>query len=305
MNHDEIVRQILNTWRVHTKSIFISSGEYRLPVSIYKVLITLFLGSTIVYIQPAMLAQQVSGSELTVFAAASLNEAFRAVAEEYKSTNPGQKITFNFAGSQQLAQQLAQGAPVEVFASANMKQMTEAVQSGRIDSVSIKVFVHNRLIIVFPKENTAEIHSLHDLSKPRLKIILADNAVPAGQYAIEFLERCNRSAAFDSLFKQKVLGNVVSYEENVKAVLSKVVLDEADAGIVYTSDVGKNAAEHVGTIEIPDDVNVIATYPIAVVRDGKSPEQAEKFVRYILSDEGQTILARFGFIPIAGKTSKK
>ncbi|MGA7162011.1 MAG: molybdate ABC transporter substrate-binding protein [Bacteroidota bacterium] len=242
--------------------------------------------------------QQMKEKEVTVFAAASLNEAFGAMAGEYESANPGEKITFNFAGSQQLVQQIAEGAPVDVFASANMKQMLEAVKSGRIDSASIKIFAHNRLVVVFPKENRARIHSLTDLGKPHLKIVLADKAVPAGQYAIEFLERCSRSSAFDSSFKQKVLGNVVSYEENVKAVLTKVLLGEADAGIVYTSDVSKNAGEQAGTLEIPEGLNVIATYPIAAVRDARMDEQAGRFVQYVLSREGQKVLERFGFIPI-------
>jgi molybdate transport system substrate-binding protein len=248
--------------------------------------------------QHGAFAQQVKEREVTVFAAASLNEAFSAMGHEFEHTNPDTKITFNFAGSQQLVQQIAEEAPVDVFASANMKQMNEAVKSGRIDSASIKIFAYNRLVVVCPKENSAGIRSLHDLSNPHLKIVLADKAVPVGQYGLEFLEKCNRSAAFDSSFEQSVLSNVVSYEENVKAVLSKVSLGEADAGIVYTSDISKSAGEHVRTLEIPQALNVIATYPIAVARYTPLHEQAEKFVRYILSDEGQNILGRFGFIPV-------
>ena len=263
-----------------------------------KILVACLLVWLAVAFQQKAFAQQTKEKELTVFAAASLNEAFKAIADAYESTNPSEKIAFNFAGSQQLVQQIAEGSPVDVFASANIKQMNEAVKSGRIDSASIRVFVRNRLVVVFPKENSAGIHSLRELSKSHLKIVLADKAVPVGQYALEFLEKCNRSAAFDSSFKQKVLDNVVSYEENVKVVLSKVMLDEADAGIVYTSDISKSTEQGVDAIEIPEGLNVIATYPIAVVRDAPSREQAEKFVQYILSDEGQRILARFGFIPV-------
>ncbi len=263
-----------------------------------KILFIFFIVFLVVSFKQDVVAQQAKEKELTVFAAASLNEAFGAMAEVYESANPGLKITFNFAGSQQLVQQIVQGASVDVFASANMKQMLEAVKSGRIDSASIKVFVHNRLVVVFPKENSAGIHSLRDLDRPHLKIVLADKAVPVGQYALEFLEKCNRRTAFDSLFKQNVLNNVVSYEENVKAVLSKIILGEADAGIVYTSDISKNAQERIDTIEIPEALNVIATYPIAALRDSRSHEQTEKFVQYILSAEGQNILGRFGFIPV-------
>jgi molybdate transport system substrate-binding protein len=274
--------------------LFIEKGK-RLT---HKILFNCFVLWLAVSFQNSAAAQQARTSELTVFAAASLNEAFSAMAQGFEHTNPGTKITFNFAGSQQLVQQIAEGAPVDIFASANMKQMNEAVKSGRIDSASITVFVHNRLVVVCPKENSAGIRSLGDLNAPHLKIVLADKAVPVGQYALEFLEKCNRSAGYDSSFKQSVLSNVVSYEENVKAVLSKIVLGEADAGIVYTSDISKNVSERAGTIEIPDNLNVIAEYPIAIARDSPSREQAEKFVQYILSDEGQHILTRFGFIPV-------
>lgn len=243
-------------------------------------------------------AAQQTTNELSVFAAASLSEAFRAMAAEYESTHQGEKITFNFAGSQQLVQQIAEGAPVDIFASANMKQMNEAIKSGRIDSASVRVFAHNRLVVACPKKNSAGIRSLHDLSAPDLKIVLADKAVPAGQYALEFLEKCDRNAAFDSSFKQRVMNNVVSYEENVEAVLSKIILGEADAGIVYASDISNNAGQRVDAIEIPEALNVAATYPIAVVRHAPSREQAVTFVQYILSGEGQRTLARFGFIPV-------
>jgi molybdate transport system substrate-binding protein len=274
--------------------LFIRKGDFLSQ----KILLNCFIVWLAVFIQHGAVAQQAKTKELTVFAAASLNEAFSAIAAEYQLTNPATKITFNFAGSQQLVQQIAEGAPVDILVSANLRQMNEAVKSGRIDGASVKIFAHNRLVVVCPKENRAGIRSLHDLSKPHLKIVLADKAVPVGQYALDVLEKCSRSAAFDSSFKQNVLSNVVSYEENVKAVLSKIVLDEADAGIVYTSDISKSTEQRVDAIEIPEALNVTATYPIAVVRDAPSRELADKFVQYILSDEGQRTLARFGFIPV-------
>jgi len=230
------------------------------------------------------IAQETKPRTITVFAAASLNEVFTAMAEKYKAENPGEEITFNFAGSQQLVQQIAEGGQVDIFASANMKQM------------AIRVFAHNKLIVVYPRENKAGIHSLRDLSNPHLKIVLADSAVPVGQYSVEFLEKCTRSPGFDSAFKKNVLGNVVSYEENVKAVLSKVVLGEADAGIVYCSDVSKHERTEVGTIDIPELLNVLATYPIAMARTPVSRQRAQKFIQYILSDKGQAILVQFGFL---------
>ena len=242
-------------------------------------------------------AQTSKATELNVFGAASLTEAFGAMAEEFEHANPGIKIILNFGGSQQLVQQIAQGAPIDLLASANMRQMLEGVKTGRLDSASIIMFARNRLVVVYPKENGAGIRSLRDLSNARLKIVLADKAVPAGQYALDVLAKCDRSNSFDASFSQKVLGNVVSYEENVKAVVTKIMLGEADAGIVYASDISPSVAEHAGVLEIPDSLNVIAEYPIAIARDPSSRTEAEKFLRYVLSDKGSRVLTRFGFIP--------
>jgi molybdate transport system substrate-binding protein len=235
---------------------------------------------------------------LTVFAAASLSEAFQSLGKNFETTHTNTSIRFNFGGSQQLVQQLAHGAPADVFASANAKQMDVAVKSGRIDSASVKNFVGNHLIIVTPKDNPAGISSIHNLSKPRIKIVFADKSVPAGQYALDVLERCSRSDQFKASFREDVLKNVVSYEENVRVVLSKVVLGEADAGIVYTSDISRTNEQRIRKIVIPDSLNVTAEYPIAAVRDSKSARIAKEFIDYVLSEQGQTILRQFGFLPI-------
>ncbi|HTY12169.1 MAG TPA: molybdate ABC transporter substrate-binding protein [Bacteroidota bacterium] len=258
----------------------------------------LFIALLVVSIQHKVVAQDARGNGITIFAAASLNEVFAAMAEKYRSENPGEEITFNFAGSQQLVQQIAEGAAVDIFASANMRQMNDALNTGRVDSASVRVFAHNTLVVVFPKENEAGIHTLSDLGRPHLKIILADKTVPAGEYSVEVLEKCIKRPGFDSTFKQNVLQNVVSYEENVKAVLSKIVLGEGDAGIVYTSDVSRDAREKVGTIEIPEPLNVVAEYPICLMRTAPSRERSRRFVQFILSDEGQSILTRFGFLRV-------
>jgi molybdate transport system substrate-binding protein len=255
--------------------------------------------------RPVSIAQENRSVELNVFAAASLTEAFNELAEQYRALESDVKITFNFAGSQQLAQQISQGAPLDIFVSANMKQMIEAARSGRIDTAAVMIFAHNRLVVVYPKENAAGVHALRDLRKDHLKIILADKAVPVGQYSLDVLEKCGKSKEFDSTFRMDVLRNVVSYEENVKVVLSKIVLGEADAGIVYTSDVSEEALHDVGTIEIPDELNIIASYPIAVLRDSKELAHAKKFVAYVLSEKGEAVMARFGFIPVRSINSGK
>lgn len=236
--------------------------------------------------------------ELTVFAAASLTDAFTRMGEEFEAAHEGTTVVFNFAGSQQLAQQLAQDAPADVFASANQRQMNVAIEAGRVVSGSAEIFVRNRLVVVVPADNPAGIETLQDLTQPGLKIVLAAEDVPVGEYSRDFLEKASQSTDFATSYQDEVLANVVSYEENVKSVLTKVVLGEADAGIVYTSDVALDDADSVQQLAIPDDLNTIASYPIALVDDSARPDLADAFVSYVLSPEGQATLAEYGFIPV-------
>ena len=233
-----------------------------------------------------------------MFAAASLTNAFTEIGKQFKEMHPGTGVIFNFAGSQQLAQQLNQGAPADVFASADGEQMQVAVQGGRISSDAPQTFVKNELVVVYPVENPGGLHSLQDLARPGLKIVLAAQAVPAGRYALEFLDKASQDPADGKEFKQEVLKNVASYEENVRAVLTKVVLDEADAGIVYASDAFTASAGKISTLKIPPNLNVGANYPIAITADSTHPALAGDFIDFVLSDAGQQILANNGFIPI-------
>jgi len=159
-------------------------------------------------------------------------------------------------------------------------------------------FVRNRLVVIYPNENPAGIQTLRDLAKPGIKLVLAAKEVPVGQYALDFLGKASASPEYTTAFSETVTANIVSYEENVRAVLSKVSLGEADAGIVYTSDVAGEAARTIGRIDIPDQLNTIADYPIAPIKDAPNAELAQHFADYILSPEGQTILANYGFIPV-------
>ncbi len=237
---------------------------------------------------------------LTVFAAASLTDAFGEIGKNFEAAHPDVKVTFNFAGSQQLAQQLGQGAEADVFASANKKQMDVAVQAGRVVSGTAQTFVRNRLVVVLPKENPAQITALPDLAKAGVKLVFADKAVPVGQYALDFLDKATTDGSLGAGYKEAVLTNVVSYEENVKAVLTKVTLGEADAGIVYTSDITTAAGDKVQRIDIPDALNTIASYPIAIISNSPHAEFAAQFVNYVSTPAGQAILAKYGFIA-AGK----
>ena len=240
--------------------------------------------------------QTVSGVTVTVFAAASLTEAFAELAQHFEADHPGVTVVCNLASSQQLSQQLGQGAPADVFASANTKEMNNAIAAGRVADGSQRVFCHNKLVVIYPTDNPAGLDKLQDLAKPGLKLVIAAEEVPVGKYSLEFLDKASQDAAFGATFKHDVVKNVVSYEENVKAVLTKVVLGEGDAGIVYLTDISLDNADKVGRLEIPDALNAVATYPIAAVSDAEQPQLARAFIDLVLSTQGQAILAKYGFL---------
>jgi molybdate transport system substrate-binding protein len=236
---------------------------------------------------------------LTVMAAASLTESFTELGRLFESQNPGVTVVFNFAGSQQLFQQLEQGADADVFASANKKYMDAAIAAKRVAQQDARPFVTNRLVVIFPKDNPAGLVELNDLAKPGIKLVLADKSVPVGQYSLEFLDKAVVDRVnYDAAFKDAVLANVVSYENNVKAVVTKVALGEADAGIVYLTDYNSQA-DKLDKLDIPDPLNSIATYPIAAITDSKNADLAAAFVEFVLSSEGQAALAKYGFVPAA------
>jgi molybdate transport system substrate-binding protein len=235
---------------------------------------------------------------LTIFAASSLTAAFTDLGKAFEAAHPGATVQFNFAGSQDLATQLTNGAPADVFASANQKQLDVAVTAGRIDKGVSQIFVKNRLVVVVPTANPAKLAELKDLAKPGLKLVLADKSVPVGQYALDFLTKASKDTSFGATFQADVLKNVVSYEQNVKAVLTKVSLGEADAGIVYTTDITADVKDKVTKLDIPDALNTVASYPIAVVKDSKNADLAKAFVDFVLSADGQAVLAKYGFITV-------
>ena len=232
--------------------------------------------------------------ELVVFAAASLTDAFTEIGDAFGAQNDV-AVIFNFAGSQMLAGQLLSGAPADVFASADGWQMQVATDAGRIDSSAVRIFAANRLVIVTPRENPGALTAAVDLASPGLKLVLADDVVPVGQYSLQFLANATADPAYTANYSLTVLSNVVSYEENVRAVLTKVMLGEVDAGIVYASDAMGDQREQVQIIDIPDALNVVATYPIAPVMDSDKLPLAEAFVDFVLSPTGQSILERYGF----------
>ena len=221
-----------------------------------------------------------STAEIKVFAAASLTAAFTKIGEDFTAANGGTKVTFNFAGSQALATQIQQGAPADVFASAdttNMDKVRDLVGTPQS-------FASNLLQIVVEKGNPKGVKGLGDLDNPDLKVVLAAPDVPAGKYAQQALE------------KAKVTLKPVSQEDNVKAVVNKVALGEADAGIVYVTDVTAGG-DKVEGVDIPQDLNVLATYPIATVKASKAQDKAQAFMDLVLSAEGRQVLKEYGFLP--------
>lgn len=237
-----------------------------------------------------------SGS-LSVFAAASLTEAFSILGKVLEQRNPGLQVTFNFAGSQQLALQLEQGARADILASADQRWMEYARERGLISGVA-REFVRNTLVVIVPRSNPAGINRLQDLARPNIKLVVAAEAVPAGRYSREILAKLSHAPGFGSDYAQRVLGNVVSEEDNIKAVVAKVQLGEADAGIVYRSDVTPNAASRVQIIDVPERYNVIASYPIAIVKGAPNPEAAGQFMDLVFSSLGQRVLREQNFIPV-------
>jgi len=173
--------------------------------------------------------------------------------------------------------------------------MDGAEQDGSIRGAP-QIFARNLLVVVVPAKNLAGIQTLQDLAKPHIKLILTNKNVPVGSYARQALEKMSQDAAFGADFSTRVLANLVSEETNVKQVASKIQLDEADAGIVYATDVTAALRAAVRIIEIPAAFNVIATYPIAVVQGTRHETAARAFIDYVLSPAGQEILARHGFL---------
>ncbi len=219
--------------------------------------------------------------DITVFAAASLTESFKAVGDAFMRANPGVKVTFTFDASSALVGQITQGAPADVFASADTANMDKLAAAGLIGAAPV-TFATNLLSIITGPGNPKGITGLADLAEADLKLVLCDPSVPCGRYAAQ------------SLDKAKVTVTPVSLEQNVKGVVTKVTAGEADAGIVYATDVKAAGAKGAG-VAIPADQNVIATYPIARTTSSKRADVDMAFIAFLISADGRAVLARYGF----------
>lgn len=241
-------------------------------------------------------ASESSQRELVVFAASSLTESFQGIAAKFETDNPGTTVTLNFAGSQRLRTQLEQGAEADVFASANWMQMNAVVDADLTQGEAVS-FATNYLVVIVTAENS-HINTLEDLTRPGIKLVLAQASVPVGAYSRTAIENLADSPQYGAEFSNKVLDNLVSEETNVRNVAQKVALGEADAGIVYHTDaITPDIAQHVRIIPIPDESNVIASYPVVALKESGQPELSQEFINFVLSDSGQGILATHGFGP--------
>src|SRR5215211_8969744 len=236
------------------------------------------------------------GGTLTMLAASSLIDAFGELGKTFENENEGVTVKQSFESSSTLLTQIQQGAPADVFASAAQEEMNTAVKDGLVAGKP-EVFVKNRDVIMVPKDNPANIKGLEDLSKPNIKLVLAAKDVPAADYALEILGKANK--VYGSGFKQEVLSNIVSREADVRASVNRVVLGDADATFGYKSDYTPDIRDKVKVITIPPNLNIIATYPIAALKDAKEPGLAKKWVALVTSKEGQKVLKKWNFEPAA------
>jgi len=235
---------------------------------------------------PAVLAMVIvscggSSSEVRVSAAASLTDAFAEIETAFEAAYPGNDVVLNFAGSSALREQIIEGAPADVFASANMSNMDSVVAAGEVAGEP-RVFASNLLEIAVAPGNPAGVTGLADFSRPGLLIGLCAEGVPCGNFGRQALEKAG------------VVPSIDSNEPDVRALLTKIELGELDAGIVYVTDVA-SAGGRVEGIEIPASDNVVARYPIAALVSAPNPRGADAFVEFVLSDAGQAILSRYGF----------
>ncbi|MFJ8159467.1 molybdate ABC transporter substrate-binding protein [Streptomyces sp. NPDC096136] len=221
---------------------------------------------------------EVPAAKLTVLAAASLTDVFKQAGAAYEKEHPGTKVTFSFAGSQELAAQVKQGAPADALVTADTKTMDGLKDQTNDPTVIAK----NRLVIATAPGNPHKIGSLKDLADTKIKVVLAAPEVPAGRYSKEVLD------------KQGIKVTPVSQEPNVRAALSKVELGEADAALVYKTDAEASKGK-VDAVEIPDDQNAIASYPAATLKATKNTAAADAFVKWLSSAQAQQILQQAGF----------
>lgn len=227
---------------------------------------------------------------LTVFAASSLTDAFTALARAFEAAHPGTRVALDFASSSTLATQILQGAPADVFASANRTQVDRIVAAG-LQRDAPSAFAGNRLVILTPERST--ITSLADLARPGTLLVLAAPQVPAGGYADALLDAA--ASVYGTAVVDRIRANVVSREPNVRQTAAKVALGAADAAIVYATDA--RGLRGVRAVALPSALQPVIVYPLILLRGGSHPDEATAFRAFVLSPAGRAALASFGFAP--------
>ena len=238
-------------------------------------------------------AQERGAQRLTVFAATSLTDVFEALRDEFQASNSGAEILLNFSSSSTLAAQLIQGAPADVFASANERQMEIVIDAGFIDEAELAIFARNQLVMITPSDNPAGLGAIRDLAGEGILLVLAAAGTPIRAYTDDMF--ASHGDTYGADFVEKVYRNLASEESNVRQVTARVALGEADAGIVYQTDIGGDVSSQLRVIEIAPEHNQLASYPIAALSDSANAKLAERFVDFVLSDGARAILAAFGF----------
>jgi molybdate transport system substrate-binding protein len=246
--------------------------------------------------------QTAQGKQVTVFAAASLTDAFTEIGQSYHTNHSDTNVSFNFDGSQILQTQIENGAYVDVFASASNTQMNALKNEGYMNNSTVNIFAQNKLEVIIPNGNPANITTMSDLAKLGVKIVIGTQSVPVGNYTLQVLAKMANDTPYGPEYRNRVIANVVSQEPNVNNIVTKVALGEADAGFVYQSDVPLKQKDLVDKIIIPDRYNVVAQYPIGILKQSKDPVLAEDFINYVNSPAGQAVLQKYGFIVPQGLT---
>lgn len=233
---------------------------------------------------------------VAVFAASSLTDVFRAAGLAFMKANPEVVIELNFQSSSVLATQVEQAAPADVFASADTTTMQRVAGKGLVAGAPVDI-ARNQPVIVVPSRNEAGVVTAKDLAKPGVQLVLGGPDVPIGNYARQVIDKLAADPTYGATYRDATLRNVVSNEANARAILAKVELGVADAGIVYKTDAQVSGAK-VRTIVIPDASNVVATYPIAVTKSARNPAAAAAFIAFLRGADGQRLLREAGFDPI-------
>lgn len=236
-------------------------------------------------------------AEMEVYAAASLTEAFTEFEQKFQKENPNVEVINSFASTSTLRFQVEQGAVPDVFGSANHKHISGLAKGGFIAG-DYSAIAHNCVTIIVPKDNPGNIDGIEDLARRRVDLVACSPEVPIGNYTMQVLDNIQKSGDCGRDFKEKVKRNFISLEPTVKGIVTKVRLGEADAGMVYASDVTPDVRKQVKVLTIPEKYNVLATCYIAVIKDCDRPDLGRKYVEMVLSDDGQKIMQKHGFVPI-------